>query len=77
MTAIAENILREAMQLDLEERERIALALLHPDREDDGCLEEWLQLAEQRRENVRTGQSKLIPAEEVFRGLERLAEGSP
>jgi len=74
MTAIAENILKEALQLEPEERERIAQALLRPVPEDEECLAEWLQLAEQRRENVRLGKSRLVPAEEAFERLGRAPE---
>jgi hypothetical protein len=74
MTAIAENILKEALQLEPEERERIAQALLRPVPGDEGCHAEWLQLSEQRRENVRMGISRLVPAEEAFERLERAAE---
>lgn len=68
MSKQLEKITQEAMQLDLEERGRLAGTLLlsmdHPSESEIERL--WLDEAQRRLQAYREGKVKGIPAEEVF-----------
>jgi putative addiction module component (TIGR02574 family) len=64
-----EQVTKEAMKLNIEERAELAQRLL--DSLDDAHASEieklWLEEAERRLREFREGKTKGIPAEEVFR----------
>ncbi len=66
MTATVENLLNEALALPENEREELINALLQENGPDPEFDEAMVALVRQRMENVASGKSKLIPAEEVF-----------
>jgi hypothetical protein len=69
MTAEVAELLEKAMLLPQEAREELAEAILDQSEPDEEYMAELLAVVEQRMENVRTGKSKLIPADEVFREM--------
>ncbi len=69
MNAAVAELLEKALLLPQEEREELADAILDHSEPDEEYMAELLKVVEQRMENVRTGKSKLIPADEVFREM--------
>lgn len=69
MTAEVSELLEKAMLLPQEAREELAEAILEKSEPSEEYIADLVALAEQRMENVRTGKSKLIPAEDVFREI--------
>jgi len=68
MSKQLEKVTHDAMQLDLEERGRLASTLLlsmdHPFESEIERL--WLEEAERRLQEFREGKVKGIPAQDVF-----------
>ncbi len=74
MTAEVAELLERALQLPQEAREELADAILEHSEPDEEYMAELLKVVEQRMENVRTGKSKLIPAEEAHRSVREMLE---
>ncbi len=71
MTAILKNLAETVVQLPLKERAYLTERLL--DSLEESELEQrWIAEANHRRDEVRRGEVKPIPAEEVYRRIERL-----
>jgi hypothetical protein len=66
MTATVENLLKEALALPENERVELIDALIGQGGPDCEWEEEMVAIVRQRMENVASGRSKLIPAEEVL-----------
>lgn len=69
-----ENVVRQALSLELGDRAKLAERLLQSlDGLSEAEIEQlWLDEAERRLEDYRAGRSEGIPAEEVFREAEDL-----
>ena len=69
MSKQIEDLLAETMQLDLEDRARLAgrLLLSLEDLNDSEVERLWLEEAERRLVEYRQGKVKGVPAEDVFR----------
>jgi putative addiction module component (TIGR02574 family) len=60
-------LMDEIISLPMEERARMAEALLQSlNPQDDATTAAWLAVAERRRNEVASGQIQTIPAEQVF-----------
>ena len=71
MTTKAKSLARTAVLLPLQDRTYLAEQLLAS--LDDADLEqEWAAEARRRRDEVRSGRVKPIPAEELYRRIDRL-----
>jgi len=68
MSKQLEEVIQDAMQLDLEERARLAGALLlSMDQPSESEIERlWLEEADRRLQAFREGKVKGIPAQKVF-----------
>lgn len=68
MSKQLEELIQDAMQLDLEERARLAGALLlSMDQPSESEIERlWLEEADRRLQAFREGKVKGIPAQQVF-----------
>lgn len=72
MTASLEELKTTASGLPLSERAELAHHLLRTlDSPEDGAVDEWLALAEQRMADVRAGRVVGIPAAQVLESLRR------
>ena len=72
MSATLEELKSTASGLPIPERAELAHYLLRTlEAADEGAAAEWLALAEQRMEDVRSGRVVGIPAEEVMQSLRR------
>ena len=71
MSRSYEEVQEEALELSVEERSRLAEDLLDSllTEEERAIEQEWLEVAERRREEVDAGTATLIPAEDVIREL--------
>ncbi len=67
MTARVAELVEKARLLSEDERGELVDALLEREEIQQEYLEEWLEVARQRKEDVENGKSTLTPAEEVFR----------
>ena len=71
MTATLKNLARTVVQLPAKDRAYLAECLL--DSLEDADLEQaWLDEAKRRRDEVRSGKVKAIPAADVYRRIETL-----
>ena len=67
MTAAVKHLVEEALRLAPEEREELVETLLSHSEPDAEWANAWIDECERRMEDVRSGKSKLIPAEEAHR----------
>jgi putative addiction module component (TIGR02574 family) len=69
-------LLDEIISLPMEERARMAEALLQSlNPQDDATTAAWLAVANRRRNEIVSGQAQTIPAEQVFERIrQRLAQ---
>ncbi|MFT5466744.1 MAG: hypothetical protein ACI8UO_001844 [Verrucomicrobiales bacterium] len=67
MTAIAERLLEEALNLPVETRQELAARLLESSSPPEENLHRTLKTVRSRMEKVASGESKLIPAVEAHR----------
>jgi exonuclease VII small subunit len=74
MTAQVAELFEKAMQLPQEAREELAEAILDQSEPNEAYMAELLKVVEQRMENVRTGKSKLTPADEAHRSVREMLE---
>jgi len=71
MTTTLKHLAESVVQLPLKERAFLAERLL--DSLEEADLEQsWMDEAKRRRDEVRSGKVKPIPAEEVYRRIEKL-----
>ena len=75
MTTAVKHLVEEALRLAPEEREELVQALISHDEPDVEWTNAWINECKRRMENVRTGKSKLISAEEAFRRMDEAAAG--
>jgi len=75
MTAAVKHLVEEALRLAPEEREELVETLLSHSEPDEEWTNAWIEECKRRMEDVRTGKSKLIPADEVFRRMDEAAAG--
>lgn len=62
-----DQLIDEAASLPLEERARLVDSLLRTfNRPDETLAAAWLELAQRRLAELRSGQVKAVPGEEVF-----------
>ena len=73
MTAAVKHLVEEALRLAPEEREELVETLLGHSEPGAEWTNEWIDECERRMECVRTGKSKLIRAEEMFRMMDKAA----
>jgi putative addiction module component (TIGR02574 family) len=69
MTATVKNLAKTAMLLPPKDREYLAERLLES-LEETETEQQWITEAKRRRDEVRSGRVKAIPAEEVYRRIE-------
>ena len=69
MTAAVKHLVEEALRLAPEEREELIGTLLSHSEPDQEWTDAWVAECERRMEDVRSGKSKLIPAEEAHRRI--------
>jgi putative addiction module component (TIGR02574 family) len=61
------KLIEEALALPVEERALMADSLLRSLNRPDAALEaQWVEVARRRRDELRAGEMKAIPGEEVF-----------
>ncbi|MBK7815745.1 MAG: addiction module protein [Rhodocyclaceae bacterium] len=66
------ELIDEAASLPLEERAKVVDSLLQTlNRPDEAHAAEWLAVAERRLAELRSGQVKAVPGEEVFARIRR------
>ena len=71
MTTALKNLAKTVIQLPPKDRAFLAERLL--DSLDDAEIEQaWIDVAKSRRDEVRSGKVKPIPAEDVYRRIETL-----
>lgn len=75
MTAAVKHLVEEALRLAPEEREELVETLLTHSEPDQEWTDAWVAECNRRMEDVSSGKSKLIPAEEVFRRMDEAAAG--
>ncbi len=73
MNVIVEKLAKQALLLSPADRDELVETILSNAEPDPQWLNEWIDECERRRENVRTGKSKLISAEEAFRRMDLAA----
>ncbi len=72
MSATLEELKSTVSGLSVSERGELAHYLLRTlEAPDEGAAAEWLALAEQRMDDVRTGRVAGVPAAQVMEGLRR------
>ncbi len=71
MTATVKNLAETVVLLPAKARAYLAERLLES-LDEAGNEQAWIDEAKRRRDEVRTGKVKPIPAEEVYRRIERL-----
>ena len=71
MSATVKNLAKTAVLLPAKDREFLAERLL-ASLEETETEQQWITEAKRRRGDVRTGRVKPIPAEEVYRRIDRI-----
>ena len=71
MTATLKNLAEAVTHLPSKDRVFLAEKLL-ASLEEPNVEQEWIQESKRRRDDVRSGHVKPVPAEEVYRRIERL-----
>lgn len=71
MTAKVKSLARTAVRLPPEDRTYLAEQLL-ASLDDSDLEQQWAAEARRRRDEVRSGQVRPIPAEEVYRRIDRV-----
>ncbi len=71
MTATVKNLAKTAVLLPPKDREYLAERLL-ASLEETESEQQWITEARRRRDDVRSGRVKPIPAEEVYRRIDRI-----
>jgi len=71
----AKKIIEEALSLPVEERALIADSLLRSlNMPNSGVEDRWMEVAERRLQDLRAGQVKPVPGDDVYeRALKRLS----
>jgi len=71
MTATVKNLAKTAVLLPPKDREYLAERLL-ASLEETESEQQWITEARRRRDDVRCGRVKPVPAEEVYRRIDRI-----
>jgi putative addiction module component (TIGR02574 family) len=71
VTTTLKNLAETVVQLPLKQRAYLTERLLDS-LEESELEQQWITEAKRRREEIRTGEVKPIPAEEVYERVERL-----
>ncbi|MBG7607860.1 MAG: addiction module protein [Verrucomicrobia bacterium] len=69
MTAAVKQLVEAALRLAPEERDELVESILEQSEPDQEWTDSWVAECERRMEDVRSGKSKLIPAEEAHRRI--------
>lgn len=77
MTAAVKHLVEEALRLAPEEREELVETLLRHSEPDQEWTDAWVAECARRMEDVRSGKSKLIPGDEVFKMMDELVANEP
>ena len=71
MTATVRNLAETAVLLPPKDREYLAERLL-ASLDETETEQQWISEAKRRRDDVRSGRAKPVPAEEVYRRIDRI-----
>lgn len=76
MSAVTAQILQQAMLLPWEDRTELVEAILEQSQPTDEFIQTQMEIVSRRMEQVRVGQSRLIPAEEAHAAVLARIEAS-
>lgn len=77
MTAAVKHLVEEPLRRAPEERDELVETLLSHSEPDQEWTDAWVAECERRMEDVRSGKSKLIPGDEVFKMIDELVANEP
>ncbi len=76
MTAAVRHLVEEALRLAPEEREELLETLLSHGEPDEEWTNKWVDECKRRMEDVRSGKSECVPAEEAHHRMRQALSGT-